>query len=304
MSCGTPNHRGTGAATVAAYHRPTSLSDALRLKSAIGDATFVAGGTDLMVKLRRGVLEPTGALISLRSVAELSEIAVHGDAIRIGSAVPVVDVARHPTVRAWFPALSGALLALGSRQIRNVATVGGNLCRASPCADSAPPLLVHEARVALASAEGTREVPLSEFFRGPGVTVREDDEILTAVLLSRPAPNARAAFLRKSRVKMDLSTASLAVLLAMERGLCRVARVAAGSVAPIPMRLRDAERILEGSRLDAATLERAKVAAMEEVLPITDVRSTAPYRRHLIGVFLVRAVGAAAGLGPDPGGRP
>lgn len=304
MTCGTPNAREAGLPRAYEYHRPKSLAEALRLKARSPDAAFVAGGTDLMLTIRRGAWASPSALVSLRSVPEVNGIAEEGEGLRIGAAVPVADVARHATVRAWFPALSGALSALGCRQIRNVATVGGNLCRASPCADSAPPLLVHEASVVLASERGTRTVPLDDFFRGPGQTVVEPDEMLTAVLVPKPVAKASAAFLRKSRVRMDLSTASLAVLLVVESGVCRKARVAAGSVAPIPLRLRETERVLEGSRLDDATIARARKVASEEVLPITDVRSTAEYRRHLIGVFLERGTRIAAGMGPGTGVRP
>ena len=151
-----------------------------------------------------------------------------------------------------------------------------------------------------ALVRGTREVPLAEFFRGPGHTVREDDEILTAILLPRSEPGARATFLRRSRVRMDLSTASLAVLLVSDGGVCTKARVAAGSVGPVPMRLTETEAILEGSRLDPATRARARAQALEDVLPITDVRSTAEYRRHMIGVFLERAVARlSAPQGPE-----
>jgi CO/xanthine dehydrogenase FAD-binding subunit len=273
-----------------AYHRPRSLEEAGALKAAAPDATFVAGGTDLLVRMRRGGAKAPSALISLRAVPELAVLEASGSAMRVGAAVPVADVARHPTVRAWFPALAGALGALGSRQVQNVATVGGNLCRAAPCADSAPPLLVHEARVELWSPRGTRVIPLPEFFRGPGVTARADDEILAAILLERPPAGAGTAFLRRSRVRMDLSTANLAALVVVDRGACTLARVAAGSVAPVPLRLRETERALAGSRLDDATVARASEIAMGEVLPITDVRSTAEYRRHLVGVFLGRAV--------------
>jgi CO/xanthine dehydrogenase FAD-binding subunit len=284
-----------------AYHRPTSLKELLHWKATTPDAQFIAGGTDLLLKMRRGTWKPTSALLSLRAVPELVTIDV-GDGLRIGGAVPVIDIARHPTVAAWYPALAQALASLGSRQVQNVATVGGNLCRASPCADSAPPLLVYGARVELQSAHATRQVLLSEFFRGPGRTLRAEDEVLTAIVLPRPDPGARAVFQRRSRVRMDLSTASLAVLLVFERGVCTKARVAAGSVGPIPMRLTDTEAIFEGSDLGPATLARAHAQALKDVLPITDVRSTAEYRRHMIGVFLNRALRQLTALAGRDGG--
>jgi carbon-monoxide dehydrogenase medium subunit len=129
-----------------------------------------------------------------------------------------------------------------------------------------------------------------ELFRGPKETTLGRGEILTAVLLDPPSPSARAVFLRKGRTKMDIATASVAVLLEMDRGVCKKARVAAGSVAPVPLRLTKVETLLEGNRLDDAVIEAARATASSEVAPITDIRSTEEYRRHLVGVFVERAI--------------
>jgi carbon-monoxide dehydrogenase medium subunit len=275
------------------YHRPRSLGEALDLKAAVPGARVVAGGTDLMVRLRSGELAP-GALISLRSIPELAGVREDG-AVSIGAATTFTDLIADPTVARGWPVLVEAAGRVGSRQIRNVGTVGGNLANASPCADSAPPLLVHEARVRLESVRGRRELPLHELFAGPGATALAADEILTAVILPPPVPGARAAFLKKGRVKMDLAVASVAVLLVMEGELCRKARISAGSVGPTPLRLPEAEAALEGATLTPERVAEAAGIARRGVAPITDVRSTADYRRQVIGVFVKRAVSRLLG---------
>jgi carbon-monoxide dehydrogenase medium subunit len=274
-----------------AYHRPTTLSAALALKSATPNSRFIAGGTDLLVAMRKHKAPLPAALISLRNIDDLSEIEV-GDRIRIGSTVPLSDVEHHPTIAQHFPTLIASIAVLGSRQIRNVATVGGNLCNASPAADTAPPLFVHDAVVELRSEEHQREVPIERFFQEPGKCAIEDGEVLTAIVLERPSASTdtRSLFLRKGRVKRDLAVVSVAVLMELKDGVCRKARIAAGAVAPTPLRLREVEAVLEGTRLADDILIEAQEAAMTSVSPITDLRSTEEYRRDLIGVYVRRAV--------------
>jgi CO/xanthine dehydrogenase FAD-binding subunit len=272
------------------YHRPTSLEEAWDLASATPGSRFIAGGTDLMVDLRRRRVPPPPALVSLRNIPELRGVDT-GDPtrIRIGAGEPLADVARHAEIRECLPALVRAISVLASPQIRNVATIGGNLGNASPCADTAPPLLVYEASVELGKKSGSREVPLCELFRGPGATVLEPGEILTSIFVPRPSERARGAFFSKGRVAMDLSLASLALLVETDGTTCRKARVAAGAVAPVPLRLRRAEAALQGSPLGAEAIARGRALAMEEIAPIDDVRASADYRRHIIGVFFQRA---------------
>ncbi len=275
--------------TCSAYHRPTSLGAALDLVAENPDARFIAGGTDLLVKLRKGVQASPATLISLRRVDELTQIEV-GECLRIGAAVPLADLAINGHVREYLPALTDALQTFASRQIRNVATLGGNLGNASPSADAAPPLLVHDARLELRSTSGVRELPLAEFFRGPGQTALAAGEILTAVLVSRPSEGAVSTFLRKSRVSMDLSLASIAVLLKHDGARCTKARVAAGAVAPTPLRLAAVEAALEGTALDEAACASAASAVDAAIAPISDVRAEEWYRRHVTAVLLKRAL--------------
>jgi len=276
-----------------AYHRPATLAEAWRLAADEPGARFIAGGTDVQVGRWTWGGRP-GALISLRSVPELAGIEV-GDGARIGATTLVGEVAEHAGLAARYPALVEAARRLGSPQIRNAATAGGNLCRAAPCADLAPPLMVYEARLRLRRPDRVREVPVEEFMRGPGVTCLEPGELVTDVLLPPPPAGARARFLKKGRVYMDLSLASVAVLVVVEGGACRRARIAAGSVGPTPLRLREVEARLEGQALTPALVAAAGDAAAEAVLPISDVRTTAEYRREIVRVFVRRALAALAG---------
>ena len=271
-----------------AYHLPTTLEEARQLAAADPEARFVAGGTDVMVRIREGKIAP-GALISLTRISDLARVAM-GPTIVIGAGARVADLQTHAGVGRVLPALVQAASTLGSVQIRNVATVGGNICNASPCADLAPPLLVHEARVRIVSSEGTRELPLSGFFVGPRASVLAPAEILSAVVVDPPTPKTRAIFLKQGRVRMDIALASIAVLLEFEGQKCTKARVAAGSLGPCPMRLTETESALTGSTFDDATIARAREAAESDVRPISDVRAGADYRRHLAGALVERAI--------------
>jgi carbon-monoxide dehydrogenase medium subunit len=270
------------------YHRPDSLTDALRLKGELPGARFIAGGTDLMVRVRERALRPP-ALISLARIAGLRRLSV-GDPTRLGAMVRVADIARSPELRHAYPSLVQAALRLGSVQVRNRATVAGNLCNASPCADLAPPLLVHEARVHVTSDEGERVVPLLDFFVAPGETRVSPTELVTEVVVDAPPPGARTVFYKHGRVRMDISIASVCVLVVIEDGRCSKARIAAGSVAPRPVRLPDTEAALLGRSLDDEVIGEARRTAAAEVAPIDDTRSTSAYRRHLVGVLVERAV--------------
>jgi len=275
------------------FHRPRSLAEALALKREREGSAWLAGGTDLLVKIKDGAARPA-SVVSLRGVPGLSGIAV-GEEIAVGALTPVADVAADPAVRARHPVLAQALSLLGTPQIRNQATVGGNLCNCSPCADSAPPLLVLGARVRIEGPSGAREMPAEDFALGPGRTSLGEDELLAQVLVAPSPPGARGAFLKKRRTAVDLAVASVAVLLALDaQGRVATLRAAAGSVAPVPFRLRAAEALVVGHRPTADVLSAAAEAASAEVRPITDLRGSADYRRHVTGVLFKRAVAAAA----------
>ncbi len=270
------------------YHLPRSLDEAFQLKRKTIDSVYISGGTDLMVRIKKGELRPS-ALISLRSIADICGVKENGFT-QIGAMTTIGEILKNEDLRKKYPVLLEAAHNLGSVQIRNMATVGGNLCNCSPAADMAPALLVLEAVVRLQNREKTRDVPLADFFWGPGKSCLSSEEILTHILLAPPEPGTKTIYLKKGRVKMDLAIASVAALLKTDRERCLVARLAAGSVAPMPMRLRPVESLLEGAKITPKLLSEAQCAASESVAPISDDRAAETYRRHLVGIMVKRAV--------------
>jgi carbon-monoxide dehydrogenase medium subunit len=271
------------------YHRPRDVEEARVLAAELPEARYIAGGTDLLVLMKEGAVRP-GALVSLRAIPELAGV-TQGEETRIGALTPFADLQAQPELGARFPVLHEALRTLGTPQIRSVATIGGNLCNAAPCADSALPLLLLGARVRVLRAGGATEVPLESFFLGPGETVLEPGDLLTDILVpAPPAGDLVGAFLKHRRVHADLALVSVAVLLQLAGDTCRCARVAAGSVAPTPVRLTAVERHLEGEALTRSVRTRAGELAQEAIAPISDVRATADYRRELTAVLVERAL--------------
>lgn len=278
---------------VEAYHRPRSLEEAICLKGECPEARFIAGGTDIMPRMRAGTERPR-VLISLRNVEELRGIEV-GEEIRIGAATTVSEILAHPDLAEACPVLVDAARPFACVQVRNVATVGGNLCNASPAADLAPPLLVLQVTASIQGPGGLRKVPLEELFLGPGRTCLAGEDVLVSVEFPRPGRRTGSSYRRMGRVGMDIALAGVAVFLEMNKRECRTARVAAGAVAPRPLRLEGAESILSGAVLDRDRIERAALFASREVSPITDVRAGGDYRGRLAGILLKRAVEDAVG---------
>ncbi len=276
------------------YHMPTTIPEALQLLEESPDTKLIAGGTDLMAQMANGRAMRPPALVSLNRIAELTRVE-SADRLRIGAAARVRDVAAHPAIVTSYPAVVQAIKVLGSPQIRNVATLGGNLANASPAADTAPALIAHGAKVELRNATSTREVPVEQFMVGPGKTDLRPGEIITAILLEPPRAGTRSTFMRKGRVKMDLAIVSVAALIEMDGNTCVAARLAAGAVAPVPMRLTSAEAVIVGSDLSPQARRSAAMEAREEVSPISDVRASGDYRRHLTGVFVERCLAALMG---------
>jgi len=279
--------------TAYAYHRPRSIEEAFRLQAECPGARFIAGGTDLMVRIRSRELRPQ-ALISLRAIPGLSGV-TDGDPVEVGALTTISELIENRLLADRFPVLLQAARRLGGVQIRNAATIGGNLCNCSPCADTATPLLVLGARVRLQSAEGSREIPIEEFFVGPGRTCSPPGELLTAVLLPVQTGDVRAMFRKKGRVQMDLAIASTSVLLEMDGAVCKRARIAAGSCAEVPLRLGGAEAILEGKEHTPALAGEAAAEAARAVSPISDVRASADYRRRMISVYVQRSIAELSG---------
>lgn len=277
------------------YHEPETLEEASRLLTTLGEgAYFLAGGTDLFVEIRERLRE-VRHLVNIKRVPGLDQITYSDrEGLRFGALVTAGALEASAPVAAHYPNLRTALRLLASIQVRNRATVIGNICRASPSADSIPPLVADGARIETYRPGGGRSIPLAEFFTGPGRSVLEKGEIVVAVTVPAPTPGSIRAYLKHGRRKaMELATVGVAVSLETEAGICTGARIALGAVGPVVLRAPRAEALLIGTKLDAASIRAAAETAMQECTPVSNVRASAEYRREMVGVLTRRAVAQA-----------
>jgi xanthine dehydrogenase FAD-binding subunit len=276
------------------YFAPASLAEALPLLRG-GDATILAGGTDLMPQTQAGRVRFGRTFVNVRRIAELDGIAKTAEGTRIGALATVTALMQSDLLRERAPVLVDACDHFASGQLRNAATIGGNICNASPAGDLLVPLLVLDAKVELASQpDGVRQsrtVPLAEFFTGPGRTVLKPTELLVAVVLPAPPAGFVARFHKfGTRPALDIAAVSLAIGAVRRDGVLDGVRVAFGAVAPTPIRALRTEAALAGRRLDAATIAAAAAAARDEVRPISDVRASDWYRREMIHNLTMRVL--------------
>jgi len=274
------------------YHQPESLADAVDLAGRFGgQASFLAGGTDLIVQIERGRVAPRH-VIGLGRVPGLVGIEVNGR-ITLGARVTHRAIEQTPALAGPLRCLVEGAEVIGGHQVRNVATVGGNLVNASPAADLVPCLLALDGVVTLVGPGGEREVPIERFLLGPNRTARRSDELVTRVDLPALAPRAATAFLKAGRRRaMEISVVCVAARLTLDATLerCLEARVVLGAVAPTAVRAYAAERLLEGQPVGGEAFRRAAEAAQEACRPIDDVRASAGFRQHLVGVLVRRAL--------------
>jgi len=277
------------------YETPRSVSEAVRLMAADPRARVLAGGTDLLVQFRAGVRQPS-AFVDVKRIPELMSIAIDGQGLRLGAAVPAAAIGEHAELRRLWPGLAESVRLIGSMQIQGRGSVGGNLCNASPAADTTCALIVNRAQCVIAGPNGERTVPVEAFCIAPGRTVLQPGELLVAIRVPRPAARTSDAYLRLiPRTEMDIAVAGAGVSVTLDAaGTCTAARVAIGAVAPTALRVPEAEQALLGSSLDEAPLKRAADAAAAAARPIDDKRGTAAYRRTVAGVLTRRAAAIAA----------
>jgi len=253
-------------------------------------ARILCGGTDLVVKMRSGAIDPT-LLLDISDTEALRGIEGKEDRLIIGAATTVSEIIADRLVAEKLPLLQTVLRTLGSTQIRNRATLGGNLVNASPAADSAIPLLLYQADVNISGIHGDRRVPVEDFLVAPGKTTLTSGEFVRGV--SIPAPNAAfGSFFHKvgRRKAMIIAIASLGALVSMKDDVINEIRLAAGSVAPRPIRMRELEQAITGKLVTKALIEHAKTMAINSVSPIDDVRASADYRREVIGELVARVM--------------
>lgn len=268
------------------YVAPTSLDEAAEYLRA-GEVTILAGGTDLMPQSQGGRLKIKRTLMNIHRIAELNGITLGDGAIRIGALASITEIMQSDLVKQHLPILVEACDHFASDQIRNAATLGGNVCNASPAGDMLVPLLVLDAEVELVSKPNgsltRRRMPLCEFFAGPGKTRRGPAELLAGVRIGVPPAHHYARFFKfGTRPALDISAISIGIAGVLKDGALSRVRVAFGAVAPVPMRAPRTEQALEGRHLDAAAIDAVAAVAREEVTPIDDIRASAWYRKELI----------------------
>jgi len=278
------------------YVVPKSLEEAISLLAQYdGKAKIMAGGTDLLVEMRSRELQPE-VLIDLKRIPNLDSIDDDNEGLRIGALVRIRDIETSQIIQEKFSILSQAAGTLGSVQVRNKATVGGNLCHAAPSADMAPALIGLGAVARFVGQDGDKTLPLEEFCLGPGETVLRADQILTELRVPNMAAFSEGVYLKFGpRRAMDLAVVGVAAVLTMDSTItnCLDIRIVLGAVAPTPIRARKAEAVLRGNKLsDSLTNEAAKIAS-EEAKPITDIRASDWYRRQIVEVLVKRSINQA-----------
>jgi carbon-monoxide dehydrogenase medium subunit len=278
------------------FVEPASVSEACALlaEDPEGSAVF-AGGTDILVDLKAG-LKRHRRLVSLARIEELRAIELTADGgLTIGATATINMIARHQGIKERFPGINDAARSLAAEQVRNQATVAGNLCMAVPSADMAPILLAHGAAMRVVSPAAERAVPLREFFVGPRETVLEKADIVVAIDVPSPVPGTGDASLRQGgRVSLSLPMASVAAVVVMDGKVCREAAVALGAVAPTPIMATAAGEAVAGKELSDEALREAGERAAEAARPIDDIRATKKYRLELVKVLTRRVLQAAA----------
>jgi carbon-monoxide dehydrogenase medium subunit len=266
------------------YFRPETLKEASELLLKFNNAIIFNGGTDLVVRMREELIEPE-ALIDIKRIPGMNEVKDASDHVTIGACVTMNEMAHHPAVMDTFELLHDAVHFLGSGQIRNLATMAGNICNASPLADTATPLLIYEAVVLAESATGQREIPITEFFKGVRKTAVVKGEIVTGIRIPKYT-EVKGQYKKVGRRReVDLSTVCSTVA-----SLDGEIRIAFGSVAPVPLRAYETEKFLAGKELTDEVIAEAAKLARTEVSPINDIRASREYRLDMVEMSVVRGL--------------
>ena len=268
------------------HYAPDSIEELLELLKTKPNAKLIAGGTDLLLQMKEGTAQPE-TVVSLKNVEELGGFSVSKNGYRLGTGMTLRRITRSNELTQNFPGLIYAAGVVASEQIRSLATLGGNICNASPSADMVPPLIALDALVQLVSSQGQRDIPLAEFFKGPGESVLKSGEILHSIFL--PQPSGSMIYSKHApRKYMDLAVVGVAVRLAKKHGKINEARVALGAVGPVPFRAEKTEALLAGQTLTTELMREAGEMAAGECVPIDDIRGSAWYRKRMVKVHVRR----------------
>jgi len=268
------------------YLAPRTIGEALDMLESHDQVKVLAGGTDLIVKLKTGANIPVAYMMYIKDIEEMNYVREMDGHVRIGAVTPLSTIEKNEIVARKLPALHEALHAMAAIAVRNMATIGGNLCNSSPAGDTIPPLTVYGAEVVLTSRRGERQLPVDEFITGPGRNVLASDELLTEVIVPLPKDGSGAAFQKKTRVKADISKINVAISLNREGGLVKDCCIALGSVGPTVVRAPQAEESLKGKAFSEKALREAAQMVAAGIKPIDDNRSTAEYRKEIAMVIV------------------
>jgi carbon-monoxide dehydrogenase medium subunit len=282
------------------YLEPKDFSEACSwLMTYRHRAKLIAGGTDLLIAMKERQIAPD-YVIDMKALAGLDRIHSASGIVRIGALATLGDVECSPIIKEQVPMLAGTAHKMANPGIRNMATIGGNLCNAAPSADMAPPLIGMGAQVKLAGPEGARTIPVEDFFVGPGENVLRDGEILQEIVVPDAQSYSGAVYLKMpARTAVGIALAGVAVVVVMDRSYREVtdAKIVLGAVAPTPMRAFHAEDVLKGRAVDHGLFQQAADLAASESNPISDVRASAEYRREVVKVLTRRALKEATRIG-------
>lgn len=277
------------------YLAPKTLNEVLILLEKYKDksARILAGGTDLLVKMKTIDLK-TNYLINIKNIPELNFIDT-SDGLKIGAAVPLSHIERIEKVKERYPALFEGIKSMAAIAVRNMGTIAGNICNASPAADTVPSLIAYGAEVKLVSKSGERTVSVEDFITGVGKTVIGADELITQVNIPEMNKNSGSAFSKKGRVKADIAKINMAVYLEREDNICKDCRIVLGSVAVKAIRAKEAEDLLKGQTVSTSLIDKIAKKASEEIKPIDDIRSSVEYRTDIARVMVEDTVRIAWG---------
>jgi CO/xanthine dehydrogenase FAD-binding subunit len=273
------------------YKTPRTLEEAVELLwKAEGRAKIIAGGTDLVIALRNGNHSPQ-FIIDITRVEALRKIGEKNGTISVGAAVTHSEIASSPLVKKYGKVISDAASEIGSPQIRNIGTIGGNIVNASPAADTIPPLMVLNAMGRVVSGEGEKEVPLPQLFKGPYETDLKPHELLTQITFPKLPADVRSSFIRLARRNaMAIARTSVAILLQSKKDRIEDIRISVGSVTPIPQRMSEAEVFLKGKSPDRETLKRASLKVSETMIHRSGIRPSTSYKRPVVEALFIRAM--------------
>jgi len=273
---------------------PSTVEDCVAALQRGGDVKVVAGGTDLLPQMKNGLVKPA-SVVDLSGVPALKILETDSNgALHIGAAVSARAVELADVVRAGFLAVSEGAGVIGSYQVRNLATVGGNVCNAAPSADVSPPLVALDAIAVVAGPNGRREIPISDFFLGVRRTALQSGELLVEIVVPAQPAGSGGTYLRHTpRRELDIAVVGVASQLTIQDGVCTKARIALGAVAPVIVRATDAEAVLEGKAITTDLIAEAAALAVNAATPISDQRGSAEYRLHLVKVLTRRTLQTA-----------